>query len=31
MIEVETNIWNEISDDYEPTMVIYTANQWENK
>lgn len=28
MIEVETNIWNEIPDEYEPTLVIYTANQW---
>ena len=29
MIEVETNIWNEIPDEYEPTLVIYTTNQWE--
>lgn len=28
MVEVETNIWNEIPDKYEPTLVIYTANQW---
>lgn len=28
MEEVETNIWNEIPDEYEPTLVIYTANQW---
>lgn len=28
MIEVETNIWNEIPDEYEPTLIIYTANQW---
>lgn len=30
MVEVETNIWNEIPDEYEPTIVIYTANQWGN-
>lgn len=29
MIEVETNIWNEIPNEYEPTLIIYTANQWE--
>lgn len=29
MVEVETNIWDEIPDEYEPTLVIYTANQWE--
>lgn len=28
MVEVETNIWNEIPDEYEPTLIIYTANQW---
>lgn len=30
MIEIETNIWDEIPDEYEPTLVIYTANQWGN-
>ena len=29
MVEVETNIWDEIPDEYEPTLVIYTANQWD--
>lgn len=29
MVEVETNIWDKIPDEYEPTLVIYTANQWD--
>lgn len=29
MTEIETNIWNEIPDEYEPTLIIFTANQWE--
>ena len=28
MTEVDINIWNELPDNYEPTLVIYTANQW---
>ena len=28
MTEVDMNIWNELPDNYEPTLVIYTANQW---
>lgn len=28
MTEIETDIWNEIPDEYEPVLVIYTANQW---
>ena len=28
MTEIETDIWNEIPDEYEPALVIYTANQW---
>ena len=28
MTEVDINIWNEIPDEYEPTLIIYTANQW---
>lgn len=29
MTEVDMNIWNEIPDEYEPTLIIYIANQWE--
>lgn len=29
MTEVDMNIWDEIPDEYEPTLVIYMANQWE--
>lgn len=29
MTEIDTDIWNEIPDNYEPTLVIYTVNQWE--
>lgn len=29
MTEVDIDIWNEIPDNYEPTIVIYTANQWD--
>ena len=28
MTEVDINIWNELPDNYEPTLIIYTANQW---
>lgn len=28
MTEVNMDIWNELPDNYEPTIVIYTANQW---
>ena len=28
MTEVDMDIWNELPDNYEPTIVIYTANQW---
>ena len=28
MTEVDMDIWNELPDNYEPTLVIYTANQW---
>ena len=28
MTEIETDIWNEIPDEYEPELIIYTANQW---
>lgn len=28
MTEVDIDIWNEIPDEYEPALVIYTANQW---
>ena len=28
MTEVDMNIWNELPDNYEPTIIIYTANQW---
>ena len=30
MTEVDINIWNELPDNYEPTLIIYTANQWGN-
>ena len=29
MTEVDIDIWNELPNNYEPTLVIYTANQWE--
>ena len=28
MTEIDMDIWNELPDNYEPTLVIYTANQW---
>lgn len=28
MTEIDIDIWNELPDNYEPTLVIYTANQW---
>lgn len=28
MTEIDTDIWNEIPDEYELALVIYTANQW---
>ena len=28
MTEVDIDIWNELPNNYEPTLVIYTANQW---
>lgn len=28
MTEVDIDIWNELPDNYEPTLIIYTANQW---
>ena len=28
MKEVDIDIWNELPDNYEPTLIIYTANQW---
>lgn len=28
MTEVDMDIWNKLPDNYEPTLVIYTANQW---
>ena len=30
MKEVDIDIWNELPDNYEPTLIIYTANQWGN-